>query len=173
MNSTVTDTERYRTARKRLWAAIVDSILFMPLLLVARYLVYPTNNENLIIAWQTFMVFIPLVYSIVGHYKYGLTVGKWAADIKVLDKTESKLITLRQSFVRDSFYVAVEIAGFIYYLTLSLKTGDKTYLYNGFYSFSDFPFLIWTLLELVTMLTNEKRRAIHDYMANSVVVRTR
>jgi len=114
MNSTETDTERYRTARKRLWAAIVDSILFMPLLLVARYLVYPTNNENLIIAWQTFMVFIPLVYSIIGHYKYGQTVGKWAADIKVLDKTESKLITLGQSFVRDSFYVAVETAGFIY-----------------------------------------------------------
>ena len=29
----------------------------------------------------------------------------------------------------------------------------------------------WYLLEVVTMLTNHKRRALHDYIAGSVVVR--
>jgi uncharacterized RDD family membrane protein YckC len=36
------------------------------------------------------------------------------------------------------------------------------------------PFAIiafsWFLLELITMLTNKKRRAVHDYIAGSVVV---
>ena len=29
----------------------------------------------------------------------------------------------------------------------------------------------WTLLEVLTMLTNAKRRAIHDFIAGTVVVR--
>ena len=31
---------------------------------------------------------------------------------------------------------------------------------------------LWFLAEVVTMLTNEKRRALHDYIAGTVVVRT-
>jgi uncharacterized RDD family membrane protein YckC len=30
---------------------------------------------------------------------------------------------------------------------------------------------LWFLAEVVTMLTNEKRRALHDWIAGSVVVR--
>ena len=31
--------------------------------------------------------------------------------------------------------------------------------------------LIWTVLEILTMLTNDKRRALHDYIAGTVVVK--
>jgi hypothetical protein len=31
--------------------------------------------------------------------------------------------------------------------------------------------LYWAILELITMLFNEQRRAIHDFIANTVVVR--
>jgi len=31
--------------------------------------------------------------------------------------------------------------------------------------------LVWFVAELVTMLTNAKRRAVHDFIARSVVVR--
>jgi uncharacterized RDD family membrane protein YckC len=30
---------------------------------------------------------------------------------------------------------------------------------------------LWFLLEIATMLTNEKRRAVHDFIAGSVVIR--
>jgi uncharacterized RDD family membrane protein YckC len=29
----------------------------------------------------------------------------------------------------------------------------------------------WYLLEVITMLTNDKRRAVHDFIAGTVVVR--
>jgi uncharacterized RDD family membrane protein YckC len=32
---------------------------------------------------------------------------------------------------------------------------------------------VWVLSELVVLLSNKKRRAIHDYMARTVVVRGR
>jgi hypothetical protein len=32
--------------------------------------------------------------------------------------------------------------------------------------------LLWFLVEIVTMLTNGKRRALHDFIAGTVVIRT-
>jgi uncharacterized RDD family membrane protein YckC len=166
------DTEKYRTGLKRIWAAIVDGIVFMPFLLVNRFLISPTTNEYLIIGWQTFSVFIPIFYSIISHYKYGQTIGKWVAGIKVLDISETKNINIRQSILRDSFYLTIELIGFFYFLFMVVKNEDTSYFMVGFNEFADTPFFIWTLLELITMLTNKKRMAIHDFLAKSVVVRT-
>ena len=44
---------------------------------------------------------------------------------------------------------------------------DMNIMLKAFLSIS----LLWFLLELITMLTNKKRRAIHDYIAGSVVIR--
>jgi uncharacterized RDD family membrane protein YckC len=41
--------------------------------------------------------------------------------------------------------------------------------YSGF---TNNPLFWWMVLELVTMLMNPKRRAIHDLIAKSVVVKT-
>ena len=71
------ETEKYRTGLKRIWAAIVDWIVFMPFLIVDRWVINYTTNNYLIILWQTFTVFIPIFYSIILHYKYGQTIGKW------------------------------------------------------------------------------------------------
>jgi uncharacterized RDD family membrane protein YckC len=170
--ATVAETERYRTGAKRFWAAIVDGIVFMPFLLVERFFIGPLTNEYVIITWVIFTIFIPIIYSIYLHYKYGQTFGKWAAGIKVLDISESKTINLSQSILRDSFYLVVELFGFLYFLFMVIKTGETPYLVSEFNDFAGTPVLIWTLLELITMLTNSKRRAIHDFLAKSVVVRT-
>ena len=170
--TSVPETEKYRTGAKRIWAAIVDGIVFMPFLLVDRFLISPTTNEYAIITWVTFTIFIPIIYSIFLHYKYGQTIGKWVAGLKVIDISETNTITLRQSIWRDSFYLIVELLGFIYFLFMVIKTGETQYLITEFNDFAGTPFLIWTLLELVTMLTNSKRRALHDFLAKTVVVRT-
>jgi uncharacterized RDD family membrane protein YckC len=49
---------------------------------------------------------------------------------------------------------------------LGAKTGSWTDILNWL-------LLAWTLSELVVLLFNEKRRAIHDYIAGTVVVHTR
>ncbi|HYV91523.1 MAG TPA: RDD family protein [Chitinophagales bacterium] len=164
--------ERYRTGLKRLQAAIVDGILFSPFLVVDRWIANSTVGDYVIIGWETFTIFIPIFYSIISHYKFGQTLGKWVAGVKVLDISETRNITLRQSFFRDGFYLLVELAGFFYYLTLVLLTGETGYLLINFNSFANTPFFIWTLFELITLLTNNKRRAIHDFLAKSVVIRT-
>jgi uncharacterized RDD family membrane protein YckC len=166
------DTEKYRTGLKRLWAAIVDWIVFLPLLLVAKWLYETTNNISALFAWETFVVFVPVIYSVILHYKYGQTIGKWVATVKVLDVSETRTLTLFQALYRDGFYLLVAVVGVAYHGYLLSKTDDPTSILNDYSGFADHPLFWWTTIELITMLTNAKRRAVHDFMAKSVVVRT-
>ena len=166
------DNQKYQTSFKRLGAAIVDGIVFMPLLLVEQWLFGKTNNSSVIISWTIFTTFLPLVYSIFAHYKYGQTIGKWVAGIEVLDISETKKLTLLQSIFRDSVYLAIEIVGLLFFAFLLFQIGTTEYILNDYKNFANQPIFWWTIIELVSMLTNAKRRAVHDFLAKSVVIRT-
>jgi uncharacterized RDD family membrane protein YckC len=168
---TVIDTEKYRTGRKRIWAAIVDYILFMPLLFVDLNLLTSEANIFILIAWNIFRIFLPVFYSIIAHYKYGRTVGKWVARVKVIDVSETRNITLKQAILRDGVYLLFLLAGLLYFGFLALTSGEAGYLLNNYVDFAWSPYGIWILLEIITMLVNSKRRAVHDFIAKTVVVR--
>lgn len=165
------DNQRYHTGFKRLGAALVDGIVFMPLLLIEKWMLDKTDNLSVFIAWSIFNAFLPLFYSIILHYKYGQTIGKWVAGVKVLDISESGKLTLKQSILRDSFYLGIEIIGVLYFAFLVFQTGQAEYIHIDYRNFASLPILLWTILELISMLTNPKRRAVHDFLAKSVVVR--
>ncbi|TAD92114.1 MAG: RDD family protein [Bacteroidetes bacterium] len=163
-------TNRYSTASKRIWASIVDGIVFMPFLLIDRFLISPTESEYFVVGWQMLSVIIPLLYSIVAHYKYGQTIGKWVAGVQVVDISESHKINLKQAIVRASFYLAIKLAAVCYYLFLVVTNGDKAYFFEGFNDLAGTLIMVWFLLNLVTMYSNKKSRAIHDFLAQSVVI---
>lgn len=165
------DSEKYRTGLKRVWAAIVDGIVFLPLLLVDQWIFRSTENVPLISGWLIVSAFVPILYSVILHYKYGYTIGKWVARIKVLDISETRTISLKQALLRDGFYLAIEVIGLIYFLFLVRQSSDGSYLYNDYDIFSGNVLFYWTLAELTTMLTNRKRRALHDFIAKTIVVR--
>lgn len=168
---TIIDTERYRTARKRIWAAIVDYIVFMPLLFVDRYFLFSRPNVSTLVIWKIFITFLPVFYSIFAHYRYGRTIGKWVARVKVLDVSETRNLGLKQSFLRDGVYLSLLLIGLLYYGFWAFRTAEPGYLLNDYGYFAGSPYGVWLLLEIITMLVNSKRRAVHDFIANSVVVR--
>lgn len=165
------DELKYHTSLNRLGAAIVDWIIFLPLLLFQQWLYARTNNTSIIIAWIIFTTFVPIFYSIIAHYKYGQTVGKWVAGVKVVDISESKKLTLRQCLLRDIFDLTTQIIGLAYFSFLAIQTDKTEFLLIDYASFADGPMSWWFLIELITMLTNSKRRAAHDYIAGTVVIK--
>lgn len=171
-NISCMNTEKYLTGLKRLWAAIIDGIVFMPLLFVERWIYKTTNNISMLFIWAAFVSFAPLIYSVILHYKTGQTIGKWVAGVKVLDVCETRKLTPRQSIYRDSFYLIVAIAGLGYYSFLLIRSMDKQSILTDYLNFSAKPVFLWTLIELVTMLMNSKRRALHDFIAGSIVIKT-
>jgi uncharacterized RDD family membrane protein YckC len=60
---------------------------------------------------------------------------------------------------------------FLYYGFLLIRLNNPENVLSSYLSFSDNPVIWWTLIELITMLTNSKRRAVHDFLAKSVVIR--
>ena len=161
---------KYHTGFRRLGAAVIDSIIFTPLLMLDLWILNQTDNVWIVFTWTAFNSALYYLYSIYFHYKFGRTIGKWVMRIKMLDVSESKLLTLKQSFRRDSLYIAIQIIGLLYFLFLVAKTGDLDIIIMDYRNFIDYSFLCWMALELITMLTNEKRRAIHDWLAGSVVI---
>lgn len=113
-----------------------------------------------------------LVYSIWMHGRFGQTLGKMACKVVVLDVSERPL-TMKQAVLRDILSVVLlpvclllEIPRILHgvdiYSVEQTSVADSVvhYAWQG-----------WFWIEVVTMLTNKKRRALHDFIAGSVVVR--
>ncbi len=121
-----------------------------------------------------------LIYTAQMHAYYGQTVGKMATKVRVVDFRTEGNISLRQAWLRESIPVVVSL-GLLGYQIAAIMTGEiepraivsgKAYENNNtFLLLMALPGL-WFLAEVLTMLTNDKRRAIHDFIAGTVVVRT-
>lgn len=91
-----------------------------------------------------------------------------------MDISEQHVPSLRQALLRDIGAVVSSSCGLIYFVFIVLshrytesvsETPPWPMVALGFAN------LGWFLIEIVTMLTNPKRRALHDLIAGTVVVR--
>lgn len=161
---TETANAKYQTFFKRLAAAIIDAIIFLPVLYLSNAFFGPDPEKS--IGWQVVQNGLYLTYSIIGHTVYGQTIGKRLTSIKVVqNENEHKLLSFFQSFMRDSIGIAMFL---LQIFVLAFDYGD-TALGEQIVSLST---LVWIIAEMVTMLFNRKKRSIHDYIAKSVVIRT-
>ena len=161
----------YRTFWPRFWAGILDGILFLPITLIDPWVYSHINSNGVLAIWFVLSTSTFFIYEVLMHGKYGQTVGKMATRVIVLDVSLDKL-SMRQAFLRDSVYIALTTVGIIIDFPKVVK-GWNPYqgpigLSTKILSFASFG---WFLVELVTMLTNNKRRALHDFIAGSVVIR--
>ena len=167
------DEIKYGTGLKRVWAAIIDGIIFLPIVLLGNWVFKIQRHIYIEFIWTAFLIFASALYVTILHYKYGQTFGKWVVGLKVLDVSETRNLTLQQAILRDIFDWILAIIATIYYGYLVLRNNTEHSLIQDYAEFSDNPFWNWTLLELVSMMTNRKRRALHDFIASSVVVRVK
>lgn len=172
----VADTVRYGTFWRRAAALLIDHFVFLPLGVAydcalrtppASTALAPVLAAGILLAWYA--------YRIVMHARYGQTLGKMATGVVVLDISESRRINTRQAFVRDS--VPFVIQALILLDQLPRISNGTSDLFHVTAPSVDAPnlavdaMLVWVLLNVVTLLINSRRRAIHDLMAGSVVIK--
>jgi uncharacterized RDD family membrane protein YckC len=115
------------------------------------------------------------VYSVALHAYRGQTVGKKVTNVKVMDVSEQRIPSLTQALLRDIGTIVSSTLALIYviYLVVSHRYSEPLSASSHWPIFAlGFTNLGWFLLEITTMLTNSKRRAFHDLIAGTVVVRT-
>jgi uncharacterized RDD family membrane protein YckC len=174
----VTILPKYQTFWRRFWAGWIDTAIFLPLLYVDRWVWKNFSQQPLaLIPWFLFSNVVGLAYSILCHGFWGQTVGKRLFGIRVLDVSEAKL-SLMQAALRDLFplvLLAVSVVTDLPVVARGQHAYDQAKLaHDGIPLMAllyGYAMMGWSIAELATMLFNDKRRAVHDYIARSVVVR--
>jgi uncharacterized RDD family membrane protein YckC len=156
--------DKYKTLPRRIGAAIVDSLIF---LLISFVVLKPFSSMG----WEetdftlSYLLGLSYIgYTVMMHWRFGATVGKLVFRIRVLDHLTEAKISLKQAVIRDSVPLAVELAtliGFVFHQSGGSVINGLVENYNAY----------WFFLEILTSLFNDKRRAIHDFMAGTVCVK--
>ena len=166
--------DRYSTFWARFIAGFIDGLVFIPLAIVSIFFINsPEDGVALFLIWSAIGYSSYWLYSVLLHARYGQTLGKRVMGVKVLDVSESRIPTLSQALLRDSVYIALNTCALVYLVVLVTR-GDYTAVAltdSAPDRIMNWIGLGWFLTEFVTMLTNDKRRALHDFIARTVVVR--
>jgi uncharacterized RDD family membrane protein YckC len=112
------------------------------------------------------------LYVIIGHGKYGQTIGKRLMNIKVFDINEQNIIGYKRAFFREAvwFFANTILIAYSAAATYNGTAGNKEWHYKSNSGVIGLTMSIWFMLELVTMFLDSKPRALHDLIAGSVVI---
>ena len=165
----------------RAFSLVVDFALILGLGLQALPWAYGNPIESVLV-WIAIVWILVTAYPIVFHAHWGRTVGKMLAGIKVR-RLDGRTIGYREAILRSAVDLAFTVAAFIALCVTVAQWPEPEW--------SSLPYIekvtliatrdptaglvavlgeVWVWSELVVLLLNEKRRAIHDYIAGTVVV---
>ena len=176
---TVPVTLRYSTFGPRFWSGFVDSSVMFPLGFIISGLLLLNIPKALAAVLIVVENLAWLVYTVVMHARFGQTVGKMATKVRVVDFRTEGNISWQQAWLREGIPMALSLF-FLGWEVLQIlngtlnpravHSGEAATASNSFWILMALPGL-WFVAEVLTMLTNDKRRALHDFIAGTVVVR--
>ena len=161
--------ERYFTFWRRLGAGFVDGFFIFLVSWIIMAVALKQGSGNLY-GWTIGIICCGYVYSILMTGLLGQTLGKMAMGIIVLDQADEKsFIGIKRAFYRESVPLIIQGAGFIFG-GLAAPMRPASYEPTTIDTIVSYAGWGWFIAELVTMLFNERRRAVHDLLASSVVI---
>lgn len=162
----------YKNALPRFLAYFIDGLIFLPFIYLDYLLTNPETPAIVAIIGLTISYTICHYYSIIFHTYFGQTVGKMLMKVLVLDISGNS-ISLRQAFIRELPMIILSFGFLSSEIYQMLTIGINETLRDSFFYWTVFWGLwIWLIAEIIVMFSNQKGRAIHDYIAGTVVIKT-
>jgi uncharacterized RDD family membrane protein YckC len=170
---TVVVGRKYATILMRIGACITDGLIFAPFVMLGTFFLLRSSISWMHIAWFVFIHIATLVYQILMLGIYGQTLGKMACGVIVRDISERPL-SMKQAVLRNILTIILLPFSLWVYLPsfdhpqppFGAHAESVGALVLGLISF----IVGWA--DILTMFANRKHRALHDYIAGSVVIRT-
>jgi uncharacterized RDD family membrane protein YckC len=163
---------KYDTFGQRFWAGVLDDlVVIVPLGIVHTFMPAPDRSVAVAMTWTIVSWLMARSYSVILHARYGQTLGKMLAGVRVLDLSEQRVPGLKQALLRDlgANGIAISAVGYQLFLMAAGRYARNQVGPGG--RMIVIMSLGWFLLDCITMMTNSRRRAVHDYLAGTVVVR--
>lgn len=166
---------------KRFLAAIIDFILLM----VCAFFIVKLQTISLPLAILSFAIssFLFAFYNTIFNARYGGTLGKLIVGVRVTHPDGTQ-IGWKEAFMRSIVDVFISIIMFGLQVYAISKVNPNEYLAAGiggrsmmlislypfWYKYFNPASQIWYWSEMVVLLFNKRKRAIHDYIAGTVVI---
>jgi uncharacterized RDD family membrane protein YckC len=166
---------------KRLAALLIDGLLFIPFTVAWVHLQDISMGVSIAVFILSALLY-PL-YSVYFHYRFGATVGKMVLGIKVT-LPDGSPITLKEALLRSSVDIAFALAGMAGTLIALSHADPQTYLsvtwqdraryllhlYPLWYKPMTYLSRLWMFGDFLALLFNRRKRALHDFIAGTVVI---
>jgi uncharacterized RDD family membrane protein YckC len=171
--------DRYLTFGPRFWAGPIDQLVTWPVGFLVGYATTQHMSRSVQVAALILENAVWVMYSIAMHAKYGQTIGKMMCKVRFVDYKTENPISVMQAVIRDGVPAVVTV-GLVIFQVSEIVVGhegtvEQMKSNGGGLSgllLAGVP-ILWFVAELITMMTNDKRRALHDLIAGTVVVRTK
>lgn len=175
--------QSYASFWQRFAAGILDTLILLPFLWLFEWAsIYSRTVAELVLIPQSALY---PVYSIYFHGTFGQTLGKRAMGIRVVRKS-GEAIGWKQAWLRSSVDLGFMLLGCLSelmalntisdanfygssWIDISLKLESMSPWWLGLNTLGD---ELWGFSEIITMLLNKRRRALHDFLAGTIVVRS-
>ena len=176
-----TDTLYYAGFWKRLGANLLDLLVQLPIM---AFCFWGMSNYRLFqVYWFLPNILFDLFYDVYLVRRYGGTPGKLLMGIRIC-KVNGEPVGYREAFLRELPRTLLGIMTAVGPMLALLLLSDAEYQHldvegrskriDELTPFWQTPFQwiqsAWIWSELIVLLTNKKRRALHDFIAGTVVV---
>lgn len=167
----------------RLGALIIDGLISIPLILLVMYLNGRGKDFNYYTLCLNFV--FTLWYFVYLPKRYGGTPGKLSLGLRIT-REDGQPIQWKEAFLRYSVFLAFFISNTMVMIFSLMQVDDATltslgwlkrtaYLtsfYPDYFKLYQWCFYGWYLLGIIVLLSNSKKRAVHDFIAGTVVIKT-
>lgn len=162
--------EKYQTFLPRFVALVIDAFIMLPIAISDDWFRQAEFPPLFFYFWIPISILIFPLYSILMHGIYGQTLGKMAMNVKVLDVSEEPL-KFSQAIWRELPQLIFNFASIVLGIVFLNQDAESAPVKNSYMVYTVLA-AIWGFADIFVFLTDSKRRALHDYIAGSVVVRT-
>ncbi|HJU69017.1 MAG TPA: RDD family protein [Gemmatimonadaceae bacterium] len=166
----------------RLKAAVVDFAVFLPLTVLSFWALGESSSAVIVVNVVNTIAYF--AYSIIGHARWGQTIGKRVVRIRVRT-LEGQPIGWTRAWRRSSVDIALGAASLIAYGIVIARIPAADFEAFDWQAISErydairpwwaqaveYLYLTWLGSEIVSVLFNRRRRALHDFLAGTVVAR--
>ncbi|MHA6204895.1 RDD family protein [Dyella soli] len=172
----------YTTFWQRVGASLLDLVCFVPILVL--YLLVWSLGRHFYVACTVLQVLVNIGFYVLLVQRYGGTPGKLMMGLRIV-KTDGSPVGYREAFLRNVVPLSLSVLAGLALVMGTLSMTDAEYLSLGWQQRLTAQISLapewnagvsalshlWNLSLLVVMLANNKRRATHDFVAGTVVVK--